>query len=151
MEESRTQLLPPLPPSVGLCACCWHRRTSQSWGSFSVNMDLWQEKRIDFRKTSLSSGSCHFQCDVAGVFTTLHHGEMEFPQFSAWKCPFVMHICHCCHRIAHGKQAGRLKPECWTERGGAAQSHKQTWSTASPLLLPASSWEQICDTSRARL
>lgn len=26
MKESRTQLLPLLLPSVGLCACCWHRR-----------------------------------------------------------------------------------------------------------------------------
>lgn len=37
---------------------------------------------------------------------------------------FVMHIHHCCHGIAHWKQAGKLKPECWRERGGTAQSHK---------------------------
>lgn len=35
-----------------------------------------------------------------------------------------MLICHCCHRIAHGRQAGKLNQECWREGGGTAQSHR---------------------------
>lgn len=53
-----------------------------------MNIDLWQEKRMDFRKKSLSSGCCHFQCDVASVFTALHHRD-EVPTVVCMK----KHIC----------------------------------------------------------
>lgn len=118
VKESRTQLLP--LHSVGLFACCWRRR------NLSIVRQLFCEHWFMAEKKdgSQSSGSCYFQCDVARVFTTLHHGEMKFAEFCAWKCTFVMHICHCCRGVARGKQAGKLKLECWREGGGTAQSHR---------------------------
>lgn len=50
-----------------------------------MNTGLWQEKRMDFRKKSLSSGSCH--SSVMLQVSLLHCiREMKFPL----KCTFVI-------------------------------------------------------------
>lgn len=86
MEHSSCHLSVPLwgfVPAAGI------EETSQLWGSFSVNIDLWQERRMDFRKKSLSSGCCHFQCDVAGCLYCIASQRDEVPTVVCMK----MHIC----------------------------------------------------------
>lgn len=129
MKESRTQFLPLLLPSVGFVPAADIEETSQLWASFSMNIDLLQEERMDSRKKSLSSGCCRFQCDVAGVFTALHHREMKFPQLC-----MKMHICHCC-LSSNGKQAGKLKQGAgWKEE--EQHSHKPGVQWALFFFLP---------------
>lgn len=47
-----------------------------------------------------------------------------------------MLICHCCHRIARGRQVGKLNQECWREGGGTAQSHRPGVQQALFFFLP---------------
>lgn len=136
MKESRTQLLPPLFPCVGFVPAADIEETSQLWASFSMNIDLWQEKRMDFREKIPVFRVLSFPAWCCRCLHCIASQRDEVPTVVCMK----MHVCHCCLRVADGKQAGKLKPECWMEGGRAALT--QTWSSVSPPF-PASSWEQI--------
>lgn len=128
--------------------------TSQSWGSFSVNIDLWQKKRMDFRKKIpvfrvLSFPVWRCMC--------LYYTASRRDEVSRVLC-MKMHICDA--QMSHNLvivpwnstwKAGREDKAGVLEGRRRNSTVTQTWSAASPLLLPASLWEQICDTSWASL
>lgn len=108
--------------------------TSQSWGSFSVNIDLWQKKRMDFRKNIPV-----FRVLLFPVWscTCLYYIASRRDEVCRVLC-MKMHICDAHLSLLPWSstwKAGREIKAGVLEGRRRNSTVTQAWSTASPLLL----------------